>query len=594
MHEPLPFEKMNVIKIICTIIICLLTCYAQAQTNKKSRTKSTFEVENLGNTINTAYDELGPIISPDGKTLFFVIDSHPENSYGENDTQDIWFSQLDDQGNWTKPKRMPEPFNVEQYNSIESVTPDGNTVIIRGAFKKGIYKGVGFSSSYKMKEGWSLPEQLEIEEFKKMNKGVYTNAFLSNDARTLLLAFSETKKSEDNDLYVSFLQADQTWSKPLSLGQTINTPGSDDTPFLASDGVTMYFSSDRPGGLGSHDIYMTKRLDETWQNWSVPVNLGPGINTNEWDTYYSIDAAGEYAYMVSDKNTTGGSDIVRIKLKEEYRPEPVVLVVGRVFNDKTKEPLGAMINYETLPEGKDVGIARSNPATGEYKIVLPYGKNYGFMARAAGFISVSDNIDLSLLTDSTLASHADTTLRNVAVFGDNRSAIPLTELTAVGNTQNDTAITTRIREADKNNGSAAAMMKDTTVTLGRIIERDLYLVPIEVGRVVRLNNVFFDFNKATLKPESFPELDRVVEFLNENPKVEIQLSSHTDALGSDEYNQKLSDERAGSVKKYFISRGISVEKVGVKSFGESQPIADNETEEGRQLNRRVEFTVLKK
>ncbi len=542
------------------------------------------DVDNLGDSINSPYDELGPIISPDGRTLYFVVDNHPQNTFGKEGSQDIWYSQLNPNGGWTKAQRMPEPFNLGQYNSVESVTPDGNTVIIRGAYRKGRLRGEGFSTAHRMKGGWSVPEQLVIDGFNELNKGIYTNAFLSNDGRTLLLAFSETKKSEANDLYVSLLNPDGSWSRPKRLGN-LNTPGSEDTPFLASDGVTLYFTSDRPGGLGSHDMYMSRRLDDTWERWSEPKNLGAPINTTDWDSYYSIDATGEFAYLVSGKFTDRGADVVRVKLKEEFRPEPVVLIVGKVFNAKTKEPLAAAINYENLSSGSQLGTARSDPEQGDYKIVLPLGTNYGFRAAAPGFIAVSDNIDLSRLHAEAIADNmvTDTTLQDVLV---------------VAGTPNRPGNSPAVPDNVTGNGSGGSgyvpgVVADTTLRLGQIINRDLYLVPVEVGQVVRLNNVFFDFNKTELRPESFPELDRVVTFMNENPNVEIQIEGHTDAKGTDEYNLSLAGGRITSVEAYMESKGIAPTRIVTKSYGELVPIADNETEEGRQQNRRVEFKILK-
>jgi flagellar motor protein MotB len=574
--------------VLFTLVVMLHTPgFGQAVGNKAAgasaggRATVVDEVENLGDSINSPYDELGPIISPDGRTLYFVVDGHPQNTFGKEGSQDIWYARRRPDGGWTKAQRMPEPFNLGQYNSVESVTPDGNTVIIRGAYKRGRLKGEGFSTVHRMKDGWSEPEQLLIAGLDDLNKGIYTNAFLTNDGRTLLLAFSETKKSESNDLYVSFQQPDHTWSRPQRMGN-LNTPGSEDTPFLAADGVTLYFTSDRPGGLGSHDMYMSRRLDDTWEKWSEPKNLGAPINTSDWDSYYSIDATGEFAYLVSGKFSNRGSDIVRVKLKEEFRPEPVVLIVGKVFNAKTKEPLAADINYENLASGSQLGTARSDPASGDYQIVLPFGTNYGFRAATPGFIAVSDNIDLSRLQADAIAENmvTDTTLRDVLVVADGQPGTGNAPV-ASGNTTG--------------NGSSyrPGVVSDTTLRVGRIINRDLYLVPVEVGQVVRLNNVFFDFDKTELRPESFPELDRVVMFMNENPNVEIQIEGHTDAKGADDYNLNLSGGRITSVEAYMESKGIAPSRIVTKSYGESVPIADNETEEGRQQNRRVEFKILK-
>jgi outer membrane protein OmpA-like peptidoglycan-associated protein len=564
--------------------------FGQVSGNKKTaKTAPTEEIQNLGDAINSTYDELGPIISPDGKTLFFVVDSHPENTLKAENSQDIWFSTLGADGKWTKAQRMPEPFNLGPYNSVESVTPDGNTLIIRGAYRKGRLRGEGFSAINRLKEGWSVPEELQIDGYKDLNKGVFTNAFLSNDSRTLLLAFSETKKSEANDLYVSFQKPDATWSRPKKLGN-LNSAGSDDTPFLASDGVTLYFTSDRPGGLGSHDIYMTRRLDDTWQNWAEPKNLGSPINTSDWDSYYSIDATGEFAYLVSGQYADHGLDIVRVKLKEEFRPDPVVLIAGKVFNAKTKEPLAAAINYESLATGRQLGTARSDPGNGDYKIVLPMGSKYGFRAAAPGFVAVSDNIDLSGMKPESFAANMirDTTLRDVLVVQNRQNADTAGRQPDASGNAGDPQ-----RSGAANGYAPGVVAGDTVISVGQIIHRDLYLVPVEVGQVVRLNNVFFDFDMTELRSESFPELDRVVQFMQENPKVEIQIEGHTDAKGADDYNLKLAGGRIISVEQYLVSKGISDARIVTKSYGESVPIADNETEEGRQQNRRVEFKILK-
>jgi outer membrane protein OmpA-like peptidoglycan-associated protein len=263
----------------------------------------------------------------------------------------------------------------------------------------------------------------------------------------------------------------------------------------------------------------------------------------------------------------------------------VVLIVGKVFNAKTKGPLAADISYENLASGSQLGTARSDPASGDYQIVLPFGLNYGFRAATPGFIAVSDNIDLSRLRADAIAENmvTDTTLRDVLVVAGGRNA-PGDAPAASGNT------------AGNDNGSSGyvpGVVTDTTLRLGRIINRDLYLVPVEVGQVVRLNNVFFDFDKTELRPESFPELDRVVTFMNENPNLEIQIEGHTDAKGADDYNLNLSGGRITSVEAYMESKGIAPGRIVTKGYGESVPIADNETEEGRQQNRRVEFKILK-
>jgi outer membrane protein OmpA-like peptidoglycan-associated protein len=486
------------------------------------------ESGNMGRDVNSEYDEIAPIISPDEQTLYYIRSGHPGNTI-KTGSEDIWFSLYDKStGLWGSAQHMGYPFNKSDYNKIVGITPDGNTVMIKGAYREGEYKGRGFSFSHRTRTGWSEPERIDLKGYDNMAKGNYVGSFLSADGKTIMLSFSEKTASDDNDIYVSFLKDNGDWSRPMNLSETFNTEYTEDTPFLSPDGVTLYFASDRPGGLGKRDIYMSKRLDDTWKNWSPAVNLGSSINTTGDDANYSIAASSYYAYMVSSKNSLGGTDVVRMKLKDEIKPNPVVLVSGKVYNAKTREPIDASIAYQTLREGTEMGIARSNPANGDYKIVLPYGRNYSFSAKADGFIAVSDNLDL------------------------------------------------------------------TTVAAFQEITRDLYLVPVEVGETVRLNNIFFDFGKATLREESFPELDKLVKVLTDNPGMEIEIAGHTDNVGNDESNLKLSNERAASVKAYIISKGIVDSRIMSKGYGETKFIASNDTEEGKQMNRRVEFTILKK
>jgi OmpA-OmpF porin, OOP family len=491
------------------------------------------KIENIGGNINSNLPELRPTISADGKLLFFICENHHFNTrYNAiRNSQDIWYSEKDSNGQWTEAVHMDYPLNTYFYNAVFWISPDNNRILIRNAFIDGDYAGNGVSLSYRTKRGgWSKPQALMIKNFEKYDRGRTNGATMSQDGKVLLLYMSEVKGSFHNDLYVSFLQENGSWSEPKTLGKKISTKEYDEmTPYLAADGVTLYFSSNRPGGIGDNDIWMTKRLDESWQKWSDPVNLGAPINTEDWDAFFTMDAGGEYAYMSSGLNSMGESDIVRVKLLEKEKPDPVVLVSGNVYNKKTLQPLSASLVYETLPDGTVAGNGISSPEDGAFKIVLPYDKNYSIRATADKFFAISENLQLDSL----------------------------------------------IKEGYKE------------------IHKDLYLVPIEIGQVVRLNNVFFDFDKWELRPESFVELDRVVKLLKENPAIEIELSAHTDNKGSDDYNYKLSDNRARSVMEYILSKGIEAARLRSQGYGETVPVVENDTDENRQLNRRVEFKILK-
>lgn len=354
-----------------------------------------YEKENLGSAINSEFEELGPLVSADGKTLWFFRDDHPDNLGGEKN--DIWISQLQADGTWGDATNVDAPLNNTGHNFVISVAPDNNSLLCANSYNEdGTPDSDGVSSSNATSDGWSVPKRLDI--YNEYNHNDYVNYYLSSDNKTLISSVERADTKGDLDLYVSFRKADDSFTEPKSLGAVVNSLGNESTPFLAADGRTLYFSSNGFPGYGDNDIYVTKRLDDTWTNWSEPKNLGPDINTNDWDGYYSIPASGEEAYLISYKNTIGESDIFKIKLADEAKPDPVQLVKGVVYNDETKLGMPAVISVRDLETDTEVAIAHSNASTGAFELVLPSGKSYAFYASAEGFYAVRESVDLTSLS----------------------------------------------------------------------------------------------------------------------------------------------------------------------------------------------------
>lgn len=347
---------------------------------------------NLGTTINSRYNEIMPVISPDGNTLYFNRKDHPNNTGGHTN-DDIWFSTLDHHGFWNPAMNIGPPLNNTGHNYITSISPDGNVALLGNVYQPGGNMTPGLSISYKANRGFGEPNKLVIKNFDNLSD--YGEYHLAADGKTIVMTIERKDGFGGKDVYVSFLEEFGRWSEPMNLGSIVNTAGTEMSPFLAADGKSLYFSSNGFSGFGKNDMYLTRRLDDTWENWSEPQNLGEQLNSEKWDAYYSIPAAGDYAYFSSEKGSIGKADIFRIKLPREIQPDPVVLVKGIVLNDKTGRPVQAKIVYETLETGKEVGVAVSNPANGEYQIVLPAGENYGFRAEAEGFLSVTEHIYLN-------------------------------------------------------------------------------------------------------------------------------------------------------------------------------------------------------
>jgi len=516
--------------------------------------------ENLGAKVNSLYSEIRPTISADGNYLYFVVEGNPKNAAYKTDklAQDIWYSTLDESGNWGQAIQAGAPVNTNKDNAIFWVSPDGNRILIRGAFDNGKYVGRGFSLCNKTENGWANPNRLKISGFNRMAVDKYMGASMANDGKTLFLYFSEEKNSFLNDIYVSKLNGDtETWSTPEKLGNNINMDDYDEiSPYLASDMATMYFSSNRPGGKGDYDIWMTKRLDSTWKNWSAPVNMGDSINSAGWDAYFSVDAKGDYGYLSTTTKTLGGTDLVKTKLSESQKPKTVVMVYGKVYNGQTKEPMDAQLFYDLVPGETSEGNAIATP-DGAYKVTLPYGKKYSIRASADKFFSVIDTLDFSSF-GTYKEIHRDLYL------------YPVVEDTKV------------LLDSNGN------VIRNNMDSIGNIS-----LDSLKEGQILASNNILFDFGKSMLRAESYTELDKIARMMMANPDVQIELSAHTDAIGGYSENLKLSDDRAFASKQYLISKGVKADRVVSKGYGETTPVASNLTDGGRQLNRRVEFRILK-
>ena len=475
--------------------------------------------------INSIYTEKYPVVSADGQVLYFTRSNDPQNVDGPN--EDIWVSHYLGNKQWGRAQNAGKPLNNSGFNFVTSLMPDVNTLLLGNQYKvDGTPGDGGISLTHRVGKSWSMPENVTITDYQ--NTAIYSSYFLVNNGKVLLLGIQTDDTHGEMDIYVSFLQHDKTWSAPKNIGKDINTPWDESTPFLAADGVTMYFSSKGYIGYGGQDIYMTKRLDDTWMHWSAPRNMGPAINSGAGDLGFSVSADGTKAFTYSYTDDKTVSDIYSVDLSPSMKPEPVVLIKGKVFNAKTGQPIEAKILYEDLNAGTNAGIARSENGVGAYKIVLPRGKHYGFYAEANGFLSVNESLDIP----DTKGEYLE-------------------------------------------------------------IEKNLYLVPIEIGQSMKVNNVFFQQSTALLIATSYTELDRLVLMMKDNPKVVIELSGHTDNVGDANKNLQLSMQRVEVVKKYLVEKGIKSDRITLKAYGGTKPVVSNATEESRKQNRRVEFTIIK-
>ncbi|MBD3286272.1 OmpA family protein [candidate division WOR-3 bacterium] len=500
------------------------------------------EITNLGKTINSKGNEGFPVPSADGRYLFFTGKDREGCLGGE----DVFVSEAS-QSSWHEVRPIEGDINtVEGNESLTSISFDGNKLLILGGYEEGRGRADIFYVE-RTEDGWSDVEHLP---WPINSTGFDSDAFITSDGMAILFT-SDRRGVTGNyhqkgaafhgnfwgntDIFVCE-KLDTGWGPAINLGSMINTPYAERTPFLHPDGKTLYFSSDGHYGIGRLDVFKSIRLSEdSWTKWSEPVNLGKEINTSRDDMGYKITTTGEEAYFSAFSTDTlegsyGAFDIYRVTLPSTARPEVVATVKGMV-TDQDGNPLAATIYWEDLSTGRNIGESGVNPQDGSYFIALPLGKNYGYYAEKQGYYPVSENLDLS--TDT--------------------QAVEITE--------------------------------------------DIVLVAIQelkkTGKPVRINNIFFDFDAYRLKPESYPELDRLAEILKENPDMKVAIAGHTDNVGDEYYNMKLSKNRAISVVTYLIQHGCKIDNLDPEGYGESKPVDTNETEEGRAQNRRVEFKVVR-
>jgi OOP family OmpA-OmpF porin len=347
----------------------------------------TAKKENLTDKINSKFTEAKPLVSHDGKTLYFSRLFHPDNSGGRSDPQDIYVSKyINDQ--WTNAENIGFPLNDEFANGVCSISPDGNKLLVINGYQADGSVTPGVSISSRTANGWEAPRKLDIKDFVNFSK--FQDFFLSADERVIILAIEGEGGFGDQDLYVSLKTGPDSYSTPVNLGLAINTSKAEFAPFLSPDNTTLYFASDGHGGYGQSDIFKTKRKDETWGSWTKPQNVGPAVNTSSWDAYFSITASGDYAYFASSVgNRNGAENIYRIPLLQDVTPElPTALLAfqGRTFDAHSKKPISATIILENTADHRAFRTS-SDELTGNFLFYIPKKDSYEFIVKAPGYIT---------------------------------------------------------------------------------------------------------------------------------------------------------------------------------------------------------------
>lgn len=511
-------------------------------------------IENAGKNVNSEYADYAPVISADESVMLFT--SRRSNTTGGgislNDNEffeDIYVSH-DSAGTWSFARNNQELLNSKADESAIGLSPDGQILFVfRGRNGGDIYM------SRLEGDKWSKPVSLGGN----INTPYSENsASLSYDGN--ILYFSSDKKEGSlggYDIYLSRKLPDGSWGPPENLGPPVNTENNEMGVFMMPDGRTMYFSSDGHKTLGKFDIFRTYLQDNG--KWSKPENIGFPINTPEDDVFFVVSASGKHGYYSTTREDSYGyNDIYRITFLNPRR--------------------------QILQTNENKLLAISESTIGETEIDTSYKLK-----------TIRLTIVKGQITDASTHQPLEATIEIV----DNQKN--KTIYTVSSNSKTGKYLVSL--PSGKNYGIVVKkegyMFHSENFDLPlassyQEVIKDIALQLVDVGSRVVLNNIFFDFGVATLKSESIPELERIVAFMTEYPTLKILVSGHTDNIGAETVNQKLSEARAKAVVDYLVSKGVDPKRMEYKGFGWQKPIATNDTEEGRAQNRRVEFQIISK
>jgi outer membrane protein OmpA-like peptidoglycan-associated protein len=385
--------------------------------------------------VNTTFDEVKPVVSVDGRRLFFSRQYAPTNLGGTKDMLDIYFSDLIN-GSWSEAQNIGSPLNNLNPNGVASVTADGRNLLLINRYRKDGLYDLGLSITESKNGTWQYPQDVNIEDF--VNTNDFVDYSLSPNGDVLIMAIQNKESLGDQDLYVSFYKGDNSWTKPQNLGAVLNTGKEDFSPFIAPDGVTLYFASAGHGGLGGSDIFYTRRLDDTWLNWSEPINMGEAVNTVGFDGYFSISANTNIAYVVSQTGGRANSrDIYQVRIPPELTPQESYMLIGTVYDASTNNPLS---DAEVAIAGGMIqrpNVLRTDE-TGGYKVMLPKKGDFNASVTASGYESLNEALAISQADKDKLEVRNDFFLKPIeavepqAVIAANPAteSLPLSNLTA--------------------------------------------------------------------------------------------------------------------------------------------------------------------
>lgn len=476
------------------------------------------EKEKLAEPLNTFQLQYFPVLTADGEQILFT----KRDGTGNFDKEDIFTSFLSPDGDWSGPSSIAETINSQYNEGTCSVTADGKILIYTSCDAPDSQGSCDLYVAYKVNGRWQRP--------KNMGKNVNSRSWdsqpsLSADGRILFFSSNRKGGFGGNDIWYSIRLQDGSWSDAKNLGETVNTPKDEISPFMFFNNEILFFASDGHQGFGGMDIFLSRVKGGDFQE---PENLGLPINDQLDQVALFITAQKDYAYfteLTSHESEQDRSLLYRFRFPQEiYLGENLTVTGGKVFNSKTGEPIDATLSLVSLTNDSTLYEFQADGKSGEFMMLYPEKTVSGLYVEKKGFLPKIFNV-----------------------------------------------------ERDK---------------IQNVKDLEVELTPVASGEEFVFENIFFDFDKYVLKPESLSSLKRLVKFLIENPNVNILVTGHTDNVGSSSYNQTLSLRRAESVQQYLLENGMLPGRVLVEGKGDTMPMLPNSTPQNQALNRRITIRVL--
>lgn len=514
-------------------------------------------IDNLGDEVNSSAPEYSPVINFDEDVIYFT--SRRSDCVGgrKDESDDLFFEDAymskKEAGRWIRPVNMGSPLNSKSHDALVGISPDGKfALMFRGADNGGDILISQLSDEGEWEKPKALPKQINTE----FNE---SSACFSPDMKTLFFVSDRPNGYGGGDIYMCEVTRHPRnrklqYGEPMNMGAVINSPYDEHGLFMPADGRTLYFSSRGHKTMGGYDVFKSQLVDG---RWSEPENIGYPVNTTDDDVFISVSRDGRRGYYATaDKDGYGELDLHMITFLGPEKPmvnalvsEPLAWNGGDIADLFMAAPAEIKANEMVMLKGRITDAFTGEPASVRVEII-----DNATGRLIAGFESSAQTGEYMVSLTSGKTYGVAVKAKDYLFYSENMDVPPCTAY--------------------------------------QEFSRDIELKKVAVGTKIVLKNIFFDFNKATLRPESTAELNRLLKMLNDVPNLHIEIGGHTDNVGAAAYNQKLSESRARSVTEFLVANGITASRLTYKGYGFSQPVAGNDTEAGRQQNRRTEFKVM--